>query len=412
MFIFFTHHDDHHYQQVAGKKIARCLICFFFLMLINADVSASMPAQEVEKSPHAAKAIIFPEACLKGESITIAAVGDVLLHRPLQEKASQKGFVSLWEAALPYLRQADIAYANLEGPMASGVTRDGREVPDDGHWNQRIYSDYPMFNYHPRLAKALVASGFHIVSTANNHALDRYGIGIDKTTQVLERAGLAFTGTRPRHSKASFISMMRKKNFTIAWIACTAHTNGIDDNNKQVLYCYKKSDRAWLIDKIKALKNQVDAVIVTPHFGEEYTQHQNAVQIQFAHQVLDAGALVVIGSHPHVLQPMEKYHTQDGRETFVIYSMGNFVSFQGAPAKRTTIILFVGLTKQGNRTVINGVQYLPMMMQNRAGHANLKLCPLTSPQKDAAAYAAFSRILPAGNKLDPLMDVVTNPQCR
>lgn len=355
-----------------------------------------------------ANTIQFPHACIAGDKITIAAVGDVLLHQPLQKKAAVDGFQSLWKEALPYIQSATIAYANLEGPMADGVTRNGRVLNQGSRWNDEIYTSYPMFNYHPSLAAALRKSGFNIVSTANNHALDRYALGIDKTIDHLKEVGLQYCGTRLRNSQQERVAIIQKNNWKVAWIACTEMTNGMTDKFKQVLHCYNNEDRQWILQTIHTLRNQVDAIIVSPHWGDEYQNYPNVRQKLFAHLVLDAGATAVIGSHPHVLQPMEKYITKDGRATFIVYSMGNFVSYQGAQQTRSTIILLLGLTKTKQGVVINGVKYVPMYMQNRGN--KLYLSCLTK-EKDNNAMQLITKILPVGNILSQ-GEISTNPECQ
>lgn len=368
------------------------LISLFFLSTVNA------------------KPLTFPGACTQGNSILIAAVGDILLHEPLQNKATRQGFMSLWSAALPFIQSADIAYANLEGPMAFNINRSGKEVSTkDARWYEKIYTGFPQFNYHPNLAGALKNSGFDVISTANNHALDRFSIGIDKTILAFNQTGLAYMGTKLNGSNQTWIKMIQKNGINIAWIACTEMTNGLMDHHQQVLYCYKKKDRQWILNKIEELKSQVDAIIITPHWGEEYQHKPNRAQIAFAHQVLDAGATAVIGSHPHVLQPLQTYLTKDGRTTLIMYSLGNFVSYQGKPQTQSTIILLFGLTKTNHGTIINGVRFVPMYMQNRNGIDNLQLNIVNHANSSHAQI--ISNILPMENAIySPIKK--TNLECQ
>lgn len=342
----------------------RCLFIFFFIFSTTICAFANN------------ETVIFTAHDLKGDKLTIAAVGDILLHSPLQSKGMRTGFKSLWEAALPYLQTADIAYANLEGPIANGLG----------------YSGYPAFNYPPSLAQALKESGFDIVSTANNHALDRANVGVQKTLQNLNRAGVFFVGTRSQKENNAWVRIIKKNNITTAWIACTEHTNGIDDTKHAVLYCSTKKDRALIFSSIQSLKNKVDAIIVTPHWGEEYATQPSSHQKKFAHELLNAGATLILGSHPHVLQPMEKFITDDGRETFVIYSLGNFVSYQGTPKTKTTIILLIELIKESGKTMIKEVQFVPMEMKNREGINKIHISK-TAP----GGNETTKKILPQGN---------------
>ncbi len=356
------------------------------------------------------KTITFPNACIQGKKIVIAAMGDLLLHRPLQQKASSKGFESLWGEAIPYIQNADIAYANLEGPIAIGINHLGEKVNDSYQWDFNVYSDFPLFNYHPQLAKDLKKTGFSIVSTANNHAFDRHSIGVDKTLDLLDSVGIAYVGSRKSYSEASFVKIVDTQGVKIAWIACTEHTNGQADTNHQMLYCYKPSDKQWILKTIQELKPKVDAIIVSPHWGVEYQEQANQTQQAFAKEVLNAGATAVIGSHPHVLQPVEKFTTTDGRATLISYSLGNFISFQGSVRTRSTIILLLGLTKSADKTIINGVRFVPMVMVNRNGTPNIHLAQLSPEDNHLAAFGYISRAIPLGNALYSL-PIVTNPEC-
>jgi poly-gamma-glutamate capsule biosynthesis protein CapA/YwtB (metallophosphatase superfamily) len=323
--------------------------------------------------------IIFNQAPHTGQTITIAAVGDILLHIPLQATGLKNNFESLWEVALPILQSVDIAYANLEGP-----------VNDNNH----IGTGFPLFSYPASLVTALKKSGFTIISTANNHILDRFSQGIDNTIHALDNAGIAHSGATTRNLiNSSSVYIMEKKGIRIAWIACTEHTNGIADVYQQVLYCYKNKDK--ILQTINQLKEKVDAIIVMPHWGEEYQIFPNNRQIQFAHQVLNAGATIILGSHPHVLQSAEKFITTDGRETFVIYSLGNFVSFQGSLKNRTSIILLLGLTKTAEGTFINGMEFVPIYMQNRGESRNIQLIRVN--EKNATQLQIISRVIPLEN---------------
>ncbi len=364
--------------------------------------------------PHASFAenstLRFSQACDKGQQVVIAAMGDLLFHRPLQMKASTMGYDSLWKEALPFIDHADITYANLEGPIASGIDPSGNSVSDPNRFDYAVYSDFPTFNYHPRLAQDLKKSGFTIVSTANNHALDRRAIGVDKTIDILDSKNVLHVGSRKSGSQAPFYTTIERNGMKIAWIACTEHTNGFDDKEHQIRYCYKSEDKKWILDTIAKLKGSVDAIIIAPHWGSEYQEQANSTQRAFAHAVLEAGASAVIGSHPHVLQEVEKYTTKDNRQTLISYSLGNFVSFQGSTRTRSTMILLVGLTKTTKGTIINGVRFVPMVMLNRNGTQQIHLSKLNKDEVHLSAFGYISRAIPKGNALFNL-PIVTNPEC-
>lgn len=326
--------------------------------------------------------------------VTIAAVGDVLLHRPLQVRAAKAGFETLWSQATAQLKSADISYANIEGPIAEGVTRGGWIINNADSLNPEVYTSYPRFNYPPKLASALKASGIDIVSTANNHTLDRYSLGVDKTIDSLDKAGLPFVGTRKKNSDNDFFQIVKAKGFRLAWIACTQDTNGIKDKNKQVLYCYKKADRRYILDLISKLKGMVDGIVVSPHWGTQYSHTPNRLQKKFAKQILEAGATAIIGSHPHVVQPIKQHKTKDGRKTLVAYSLGNFVSFQGTPKNRSTVILNFALSPGANEKLeLCALQYQPAYMVNRSGLSKLGLRLLSEKDKRHVAYRILKSVL-------------------
>ncbi len=293
--------------------------------------------------------LTLTDTVLPSSEVVVAAVGDVLLHDAVQEEAARAptGHFGLWSDLAALLGGADITYANLEGPLADGVTAQGRLVDHPvGVYDGAVYSGYPMFNYPSTVAAALARAGVDVVSTANNHSLDRYGIGVDRTLAALAAAGVRATGTRHSAGPAApWHAITEARGYRIAWLACTYGTNGIPDPAGQVLMCY--DDRQEVLDTIRRLATDpaIDAVIATPHWGAEYSHDPLDRQRDLARQMLDAGAAAVIGSHPHVVQPLERVTTADGRLGLVAYSLGNFVSNQRSLARRTSIVLLVSLAE-------------------------------------------------------------------
>lgn len=365
----------------------------------------------VTNAPRASGPLRFSDACAGGEKITIAAVGDVLLHKGLQVQATtaQNRFKSLWSGMSHLVAQADVAYANLEGPTAEGVNKSGSATRDPGlTFDDNVYSSYPIFNYHPSLADDLKSTGFDVVSTANNHSLDRRAIGADRTIENLRRANLAYTGTRPSTDPSHpWHTVTNTRGVRLAWLACTFSTNGIPDTKSQVLDCYK--NRSEVLSTIRSLKDRsdVDAVIVTPHWGAEYTHTPASQEKKLAHDMLDAGAIAVLGGHPHVVQPWEKHVTPDGREGFVIYSLGNFVSGQSQLPRRSSLVLYLGLTKtRAGKVVVNGVRHVPLTMRRWTVE------PSDKAQGAADSFALTTQIFGEWNRLASDAPLVTNPECR
>ena len=359
--------------------------------------------------PQSAPPLNFARACEPGRHITIAAVGDVLPqdNLALQAYASPIGFQSLWPKVASYIQQADIAYANLEGPTAEGIDRQGSSTQDPGPTLDRIvYTGTALnFNYHPRIISDLKSTGFDVLSVANNHALDRKPIGVDLTVQAMIDRGMQYSGARRSNDpQAPLETIVARSGFNIAFIACTDVFNG---GNSKHLVTACDGDFNKIAATIQRLNSDpsIDAVIVTPHWGVEYHHIATDRQRKFARKFLEAGASAIIGSHPHMLEEVESYRTQDGRDTLIAYSLGNFVSWQGiVPGLKTSMLLFVGLTKNpGEKAWVNGASYLPLWMDRGPNSINLaelsKQAPRSIVQNIVSKVMDPSRQLKAGQPL-------------
>lgn len=331
-------------------------------------VSLFLAAQFITASAFSAEVLRYKQGCSAGDDIRIVGVGDLLMHDRLQIQASQHklGFKSLWSSLLPIFAEADLAYANLEGTTAESVVKGGKIQTDPGFvFDKEVYSGYPAFNYHKSLITDVKESGFDVVSTANNHSFDRESIGVDKTIAELIAVGLSYTGTKTKTFAPSetWHTITEVKNRRIAWLACTYETNGRRDKLKQVLTCFDQKE--LLLKTIRDLSNDpsIDAVIVTPHWGGEYQLQHNSQQTKLGREILEAGAVAVIGTHPHVVQPWEKYTTKSGREGFIAYSTGNFVAGQSPIEKRTSLMVSLSLTaRAGEKLELRGVEYVPLLI--------------------------------------------------
>ncbi len=355
-------------------------------------------------------AVRFDRACDAGDSITIGAVGDVLLHGPLQTQGYSKGFESLWQEIQDFISAPELMYANLEGPAAAGVSKGGKSVKDPGLvFDGSVYSGYPLFNYNPIIIKDLKDSGFDLLSTANNHSMDRGTLGVERTIEALEEYGMPYMGTRKNaDSDETFYTITQQGGWKIAWIACAYGTNGIPDKKDLVLDCFETERVSELIAR---LKPKTDAVIVTPHWGDEYQLTPNSQQKKFGRRWLDEGAAAVIGAHPHVPQPWENYTTKDGRQGLILYSLGNFVSNQSSVNKQSSILLYLGLSKKNGQAWVNGVRYLPLYM-NRKPYSAVASNFLEKPHSEQkASLKLLKNMFGEERIIEPGEDIITNAEC-
>jgi poly-gamma-glutamate synthesis protein (capsule biosynthesis protein) len=357
--------------------------------------------------------------------LTVAAVGDVLLHDRLQKYAAGQtdGFFVMMEPVADIIRAADVSFANLEGPAAAGISARGRKLKEpEGRYDGKIYAGYPSFNYHPSIAADLKRAGFDVVLTANNHALDRLSAGADGTVEALTAAGLSFTGSRARTDKKRpwhAITPVDAKAgaFNIAWLGCTYGVNEQPDPHGQILNCFE--DRDAILKEIAALRTRKDVhgVIFAPHWGTEYRHKPNKKQKALAYDALDAGAIAVLGTHSHVVSPWEKYVTRDGRETFITYSLANFVSNQEGLARRASLILLLGLMPDatGEELAVAAAGWIPIHMYRADGKGikgpiHAEAIDRTDGRK--TAMDLLLKYLPAENIHPPTTDFWAGQACR
>ena len=290
---------------------------------------------------------------------TLAATGDTFPHRNIQARAEAQGYDWLFDAVRPFLQAADLAYTNLDGPMLEGVG----------------YSDYPRFNYSPALATALRDTGISLVSTANNHILDRGPPGIDATLEVLEEQALRTHGAvrSDATDRPPFLSITLTRgevSITIGFVAATWGTNGLPDPYEQVNLLYATTSyasqggvRQSLLDAVAAAAAATDLVLVAPHWGFEYESYPHESQLEAARRLTAAGADIILGAQSHTLQPVDLVES-GGRQSLVIYSLANFLASQGAFQQQyfaaTSVIFYVGLARAADGTVrVTGYRYLP-----------------------------------------------------
>lgn len=263
------------------------------------------------------------------EDITISLVGDIMVHNTqitaaYQSETDSYDFSEFFKPVKPILQASDLVIGNLETTLAG---------PKNG------YSGYPRFNAPERIAKDLKESGFDVITTANNHSLDRGVIGITETIRHLNEAGLMQTGsftTKEEQLKPLFTEV---KGCKIAILAYTYGLNGLA-LPQDATVAINMLEPEQIKNDIKTAKEQeAQLVLVALHFGQEYRPTATAAQKQLAQAILEAGADVIIGHHPHVLEPIVITEEDSSKIKLTTYSLGNFVSAQKGLERNTSIIL-------------------------------------------------------------------------
>lgn len=290
--------------------------------------------------------------------IRIAATGDILVHNAQQIEAAAhpEKFYYLWKELTPYLQAADVTVGNLEGPVAMGIDAQGRDHGDIGFkYDRKVYSGTDMvFNFHPQILDDLRKAGFDVLSTANNHSMDRKSIGVDRTLEELKRKKWASTGAKYSNGSGQWGVTTQVKGQKIYWLGCAENTNGNPDPKKQILKCFDQKNE--IQDQVREAYRSHQAVILMPHWGVEYSEKPTVAQTLWAREMAGIGVTAILGNHPHVLQPVVMI-----KETLVSYSLGNFIAWQKGLERKTSMILYfdLELNSQDRLKVVN-LEYVPI----------------------------------------------------
>jgi poly-gamma-glutamate capsule biosynthesis protein CapA/YwtB (metallophosphatase superfamily) len=290
---------------------------------------------------------------------TLAATGDTFPHENIQAVGETQGYDVLFDYVRPFLQAADLAYTNFDGAMLEGAG----------------YSGYPNFNYNPALAAALKGAGIGVVSTANNHILDRGPEGIDATLAVLDANSILHHGATRSDAveRPPYIPITLTRDgvsVQLGFLSATWGTNGIADPYNQVNLLYENTSygsqggvRQSILEAVAQAAAETDLVVVAAHWGYEYQFYPNESQTEAARRLAEAGADIILGAQAHTLQPVEILDIGE-RKTLVIYSLANFLASQGAFQAQsyaaTATIFYVGIARSADGSVrLTGYRYLP-----------------------------------------------------
>lgn len=290
-------------------------------------------------------------------TFTLTSLGDTLCHNTqywdaYNSKTDEYDFSYVYEDIKNYTLSSDITIGSLETTFA------GKE---------KGYSNYPTFNTPDSLATALKDIGVDVVSLAGNHALDYGYTGLCRTIDVFDNIGLSHLGTYKTAEDQEKILIKDVKGVKIAFINYTYGTNGIPlPSGKD--FCVNLIDKDFIKKQINQAKEQnVDMIVACMHWGTEYRTTANSEQKDLANFLFENGVDVILGNHPHVLEPMEKktITLQDGttKDVFVVYALGNFTADQRDEITRDSAILNLTITKNSNGKIsIDKVNYIPIYM--------------------------------------------------
>ena len=327
-------------KRILGAMLASsmCVLCTFGM-----DVSKVQAAERGEEE--------------NVTTIEIVSAGDTLAHLPLQNnfyvsEFETYDFSPMFRDVYPYFN-GDLNIVNLETPLA-------------GH--DRGYSGYPTFNCPAYLGLDLVEIGIDVVTTANNHCMDKGVSGLEKTLDNLDEVGLAHIGTARSQEEHDGVLIYEIKGIKTAILSYTYGTNGITVPSDKS-YAVNLIDKDFIKSQIDTAKDQgAELIVACMHWGNEYETKPNAYQKDLAEFLISNDVQVILGCHPHVLQPMQmmSVDTKYGRkEGLVIFSQGNFFSNQTQAHTQESAIFRVKLEKAEDGIIrVKSAEAIPIYMQN------------------------------------------------
>ena len=286
-------------------------------------------------------------------TLKISVVGDLMCHAPQYNsariaKTDSFNFNPVFSKIKPYLVKSDFTCGNLETVISK---------------NNNNLSGYPNFNSPEEFLSALKNSGFDILFTANNHSLDRGRSGVVRTIAQIKSAKMNSVGTYLSKRDRDSIRIFKKNGISFALLAYTYGTNGYRISKKNNFLISTIDKQKIKADLLKADKYFPDLVIVYFHFGNEYQRFPSKFQKEIVKFAIKNGADIILGSHPHVLQPVEKFKSLSGRvdSGLVAYSLGNFISNQRWRYSDAGGILNISINKsiENDSTYISSLSFLP-----------------------------------------------------
>ena len=333
--------------------------------------------QEVKNNLQVSENLEYNEA-------NIVAVGDIIVHEEqlkaqFNESTGEYNFDNNFKYVKSYIKSADMALANLETTLAG---------------EKQKYTGYPLFNSPSSIVDALKDCGFDILSTVNNHTIDRGSAGVFSTVAEIEKRKLKVVGTRENLDKKPYI-IEEVKGIKIGVISYSYETPRKGKNKtlnaieipSDVTKLLNTFSYEYIEEDLNKIKLQIDemkskgaeAIVFFIHWGNEYERQPNVHQTSIASRLCDYGVDVIVGSHPHVIQPIEFITSKKtGKKSLVVYSMGNFISnqqYERTNNRYTEDGIIVNIQLKKNKTskdiTIGAVSYIPTWVHRYSADSRL-----------------------------------------
>ena len=347
------------------KMIQRItLLCIGFVIVIFAGVGVAKLTHKVSNY------VTTTTECRAKEKegpkeVSLVMVGDNLLHMPLVRNAeTSKGiynFDSLYEKMGSYFKEADLAVIVQETVLG------GKELG---------YSGYPLFNSPQEVGDSMVNAGFDIILHATNHTLDKGQKGVENTLEYWKtHPDIKVLGINESEEAKNTINYIEKNGIKMAVMNYTDSTNGISvPQNKP--YLINTVDRERMARELQEAEQNADISIVFMHWGTEYKLDADESQRDLAKFLCENGADLIMGSHPHVIEPVEWVKSDSGKSALVFYSLGNYVSRQKEATNLLGLLAKVTICSDVDGTRISYASVTPTVTHYNSGSRGFYVYPL------------------------------------
>ncbi len=307
---------------------------------------------------------------------TFVGCGDNIVYQGTLWEASAQAYLGnrtynfkpIYEPVADIIANADISYINQECVM------DGGDV-----------AFYPMFNCPQDLGLDLVELGFDVVNIANNHMLDRGGAGLKSTIEFWKAQDTVMIGGNLDHDDYDDVEIIERNGIKVALLSYCEMTNGITigaDYDVWVPYL----DREDIKRQCDSVKGKCDLILCSVHWGQEYVFTPTDEEKEWAKYMADCGVDVIIGTHPHVIQPIEWIEGKDGNRTLCVYSLGNFMAMQAFDYNMLGGIISFDINKRGDEhATVDNVVFIPTVYYFAQNWYGSKVYPLSQFTEDMAA---------------------------
>ncbi len=309
------------------------------------------------------------EAVQEPVTVRFLATGDNLIHSGIYQQAAARStdgtydFSFAYENIASYVAAADIAVINQETVV------DPNKEP----------STYPTFNSPAELGEEMVSLGFDVFNMANNHILDKGTSSVLAALDFWDSLGVLTCGAYRNDEDLNTVHMMEVKGVTFSFIGVTEHTNGISlpsDTDVRLIYT---SNEELIQQQIEMAKEQSDVVVVNCHMGTEDSHVVTEAQQELYEKMVDWGADVIIGNHPHVLQKVEYMLKPDGGQALVIYSLGNLISTQSSAPNLIGGLMDFDVTYdfENETCSVTYANLIPIVTHYGSNKSNVQIYPLS-----------------------------------